>query len=1256
MKIIFKNTTTFFLTVCVVFCILVFVDSKVKAETEVGAGSGTITRLPAMKNDGIYVIPRVSGNILGSSTVDFISKTATTTTLCFSDSTCQTTAGGSGSQTPWTANIDGAGYDLTNAGEITATNIRATSTDINYFLGNTGIGTTSPFTTLSIEGRTALDDILFNTDFTPADEPAGLIWWNDDDKTVNISTGEGPVWQVNQEDVIPVYNNTGSTISDGTAVHPVGSATDGRQNVEEANSLNHVGISRRVWITTQDILANSKGFVTTFGKVRDVDTSMFSVGDKLFLATSTAAGLFNNLTNVRPEFPNYSIPIGGVLVSDNTIGQMFVAPRGEAIDTTSNFWNGTIREQFNFRVSSDGTTITGSLEPSNGHDDLTLIFSDGFSLLSVNPATTTTLTAGTDDNPQFNYVYIPKSTKALTVSTTAFPDEEYVYIAKLFLQSASATADYDALRNQNINNEIQTTADNIGFLQTIAETVRYGIGAKWRSGTEGSIEINTTPSPDDVWVSSTAGVVRQMHNQTFEAMATGTNMFIVNNFAAGYATTTNLNTELLDSTGASLENTSYSVVVWGAANKTGEGSHLMVNLPNCSYNKNFPQQAVDDVNACSVYTIPTDFQGVGFLIGRYTLVLTGTTAWTLFNSEDLRGKIPNTTAGGGGGGAGVTTFLGLTDTPSAYTGEAGKVPRVASGETALEFSSFINADGTIPLTANWATGAFTISGTGLLDFTNSSSTQATINTLFDNDGDIGTSGQVLGSTGSVTNWVDKQDTITVSYPITLTGADIGLAFGTTTANTWSDLQTFDGGIELDGNILFSQDDTWQIGSNTNQVSTLYVGAIDSNLSQIDVYDTWRLNATLDITTGSNQDLQITPNGTGNVGIASSSPYAKLSVTNTSAIPSFIVEDSASPDATPFVVSASGLVGMGVLTPASTLHLLSASPRLRISDTDTNTTSATGVIDFYAGTSTARIGMVGFTSTGDGNMEIRNQVNANLEFFTNNLQRMTIDENGNVGIGDTDPDANLEVVNDFMVSSAAGNDGDLFTVLSGGNVGIGTTTPFSLLSMSKDGGITATAPTITIENTHTSILTDNDYGKIQFISRDISAGGDGITGFIKSVAVNAGVTSALTFGTRAGGIDNAVERMRIDELGNLGIATTTPSRPLDIAGGAYSEECNLTDGATITFDMESCNQGRVVLGGNRIIDFTNQSTGLGQSIRFIACQDGTGSRTLTWDANVRWAGGTAPTLTTTADKCDVLAGFVTGATTTPVILLDKVLDF
>lgn len=64
--------------------------------------------------------------------------------------------------------------------------------------------------------------------------------------------------------------------------------------------------------------------------------------------------------------------------------------------------------------------------------------------------------------------------------------------------------------------------------------------------------------------------------------------------------------------------------------------------------------------------------------------------------------------------------------------------------------------------------------------------------------------------------------------------------------------------------------------------------------------------------------------------------------------------------------------------------------------------------------------------------------------------MFIANNSNIGFGgETSPDANLEVVDDFMVSSAAGNDGDLFIVNNAGDVGIGATSPTTKVEISGD---------------------------------------------------------------------------------------------------------------------------------------------------------------------------------------------------------------
>ena len=61
--------------------------------------------------------------------------------------------------------------------------------------------------------------------------------------------------------------------------------------------------------------------------------------------------------------------------------------------------------------------------------------------------------------------------------------------------------------------------------------------------------------------------------------------------------------------------------------------------------------------------------------------------------------------------------------------------------------------------------------------------------------------------------------------------------------------------------------------------------------------------------------------------------------------------------------------------------------------------------------------------------------------------------------------------------------------------------------------------------------------------------------------------------------------------------------------------------------------KVTLGANRTVAApTNGSTG--QFCSILVIQDGTGSRTLTWNAVFEFASDTAPTLTTTASKGDL----------------------
>ena len=87
---------------------------------------------------------------------------------------------------------------------------------------------------------------------------------------------------------------------------------------------------------------------------------------------------------------------------------------------------------------------------------------------------------------------------------------------------------------------------------------------------------------------------------------------------------------------------------------------------------------------------------------------------------------------------------------------------------------------------------------------------------------------------------------------------------------------------------------------------------------------------------------------------------------------------------------------------------------------------------------------------------------------------------------------------------------------------------------------------------------------------------------------------------------------------------------------------LTDGATITPDFAAGNNYSVTLAGNRTLANPTNLTA-GQSGVILLSQDGTGSRTLAFGSYWKFAGGTAPTLTTTASAVDVIAFFVDSST-------------
>ena len=85
--------------------------------------------------------------------------------------------------------------------------------------------------------------------------------------------------------------------------------------------------------------------------------------------------------------------------------------------------------------------------------------------------------------------------------------------------------------------------------------------------------------------------------------------------------------------------------------------------------------------------------------------------------------------------------------------------------------------------------------------------------------------------------------------------------------------------------------------------------------------------------------------------------------------------------------------------------------------------------------------------------------------------------------------------------------------------------------------------------------------------------------------------------------------------------------------AYFPEATLTDGSSIDWNVLTSPVAKVTLAGNRTL---NAATGAqaGQFVSLLIIQDGTGSRTVTFNAAYEFKDDTAPTLTTTASKGDL----------------------
>jgi hypothetical protein len=167
--------------------------------------------------------------------------------------------------------------------------------------------------------------VTFDTD-TTYDNGKGTLTWNQDSDTLQLNLGNGVELELGQELFFQVRNNTGSQIDKGTAVEFTGAlGNSGRITVGPSLASPSTPTDYFVGISAEDIPDNSDGRITSFGKIRGIDTrggaENWQDGDLLYVSGSSAG----SLTKVKPPSPTPDI-LAATVVSSSPNGIILVRP------------------------------------------------------------------------------------------------------------------------------------------------------------------------------------------------------------------------------------------------------------------------------------------------------------------------------------------------------------------------------------------------------------------------------------------------------------------------------------------------------------------------------------------------------------------------------------------------------------------------------------------------------------------------------------------------------------------------------------------------------------------------------------------------------------------------------------------------------------------------------------------------------------------------------------------------------------------